>query len=245
MSEELHGLFTLAAKFFFKEYKKKGGSQGELAKQLGITQSYLSSVINGSRKASLDLQSRIAEILFGTFDHFLEAGRKIEKGQDPFKQKLPEADDTVESLIAKLTYYVMNSKRTQEELNAQTWLFGNAIEYIPFAVIVTDAASNVIKRNRAFKEIIDLPDDVYRSDNLQKLIGCAKEIFIDEKLFLSEAQGIISSLKEIEFTQKTKDERTLKITSIPLFKDEQFKGKVVYIEDLTSTRNKNGKKFSS
>ena len=238
MSDELHGLFSLAAKFFMKEYKKKGGSQGELAEQLGITQSYLSSVINGSRTASLDLQSKIAEIFLGSYDQFLAAGRKIKEGRDPLKPKLPETDDSVENIIAKLTYYVMNNKRTQKELNEQAWLFGETIKFIPFAVIVTDAANNVIKRNRAFREIIGLPDDVYKSANLQKLIAYAKEIFMDEKLFLSEAEGVLSSQKEVAFALKTKDDRTLEITSMPLFRGEQFSGKVIYVEDITSTISK-------
>jgi len=241
MSDELHSLFSLAAKFFFKEYKKKGGSQGELAKQLGITQSYLSSVINGSRTASLDLQSKIAEIFIGSYDHFLAAGRKIKEGKDPRKPKLPKTNDSVESLIAKLTYYVMNNKRTQEELNEQAWLLGKTIEFIPFAVIVTDAGNNVIKRNRAFKEIIGFPDDVYESANLQKLIAYAKEIFKDEEIFLSEAEGILSSRKEVAFTLKTKDDRTLKITSMPLFRGEQFSGKVIYVEDRSPSKRKKDK----
>jgi PAS domain S-box-containing protein len=205
---------------------------------LGITQSYLSSVINGSRTASLNLQSKIAEIFIGSYDHFLAAGRKIKEGKDPRKPKLPETNDSVESLIAKLTYYVMNNKRTQEELNEQAWLLGKTIEFIPSAVIVTDAGNNVIKRNRAFKEIIGFPDDVYESANLQKLIAYAKEIFKDEELFLSEAEGVLSSQKEVAFTMKTKDDRTLEITSMPLFRGEQFSGRVVYVEDITSTKSK-------
>lgn len=241
MSDELHNLFSLAAKFFSKEYKKKGGSQGELAKQLGITQSYLSSVINGSRTASLDLQSRIAEIFIGSYDHFLAAGRQIKEGQDPRKPKLPETNDNVENLIAKLTYYVIDNKRTREALNEQTWLLDKTIEFIPFAVIVTDAGNNVIKVNGAFKEIIGLPDDVYGSANLQELIAYAKEIFKDEEIFLSEAEGILASRQEVAFTLKTKDGRTLKITSMPIFRGEQFNGKVIYVEDRSPDKRKKDK----
>ena len=66
----------------------------------------------------------------------------------------------------------------------------------------------------------------------------AKEIFMDEKLFLSEVEGVLSSQKEVAFTLKTKDDRTLETTSMPLFRGEQFSGKVVYVEDITSTISK-------
>jgi len=42
MQNEMHELFLLAARFFYRKYKKNGGSQGELARKLGITNSYLS-----------------------------------------------------------------------------------------------------------------------------------------------------------------------------------------------------------
>jgi len=68
---------------------------------------------------------------------------------------------------------------------------------------------------------------------------------MDEELFLSEAEGVLSSQKEVAFTLKTKDDRTLKITSMPLFGGEQFSGKVVYVEDGSSTKSKNDKKTFS
>ena len=61
---------------------------------------------------------------------------------------------------------------------------------------------------------------------------------MDEKLFLSEVEGVLSSQKEVAFTLKTKDDRTLETTSMPLFRGEQFSGKVVYVEDITSTISK-------
>ena len=62
MKDDLHGIFRIATKYFFKKYRDKGGNQRKLAKELGVSQSYISSVLTGARTASLELQGRIAHI---------------------------------------------------------------------------------------------------------------------------------------------------------------------------------------
>ena len=117
MQDELQEIFRLAAKYFYKKYKGAGGSQKELAEQLGITQPYLSSVINGSRSASLEMHSKIARVLYGPYDKFLKAGRRIKNGQNPLEEpEVEEKKDEVESLIAQLTHYVVHQKKVEKEL---------------------------------------------------------------------------------------------------------------------------------
>jgi PAS domain S-box-containing protein len=116
MEYDLHNLFQSAAKFFFKRYKSQGGSQKKLADKLGITQSYLSSVINGSRTASMEMYSKIANALYGPFDKFLKAGRLIVDGHDPLEDPKPDSADSVESLIAHLTHYVMEQHLIHKKL---------------------------------------------------------------------------------------------------------------------------------
>ena len=108
MHTEMHELFLLAARYFYKNYKRQGGSQGELAKKLGITNSYLSSVMSGTRKASLELQDQIANTLFGPYDKFLALGRRIKDGHEPLEEKKASSADPVESLLAQLTHYVID-----------------------------------------------------------------------------------------------------------------------------------------
>ena len=117
MAYDLHDLFQHAAKFFYKRYKSQGGgSQKELADKLGITQSYLSSVINGSRTASLEMHSKIANILYGPYDKFLKAGRRLMDGLDPLEEEKPDPFDSVENLIAHLTHYVMEQQLIHKQL---------------------------------------------------------------------------------------------------------------------------------
>ncbi len=117
MAYDLHDLFQHAARFFYKRYKSQGGgSQKELADKLGITQSYLSSVINGSRTASLEMNSKIANALYGPYDKFLKVGRRIMDGLDPLEEEKPDPFDSVENLIAHLTHYVMEQQLVHKQL---------------------------------------------------------------------------------------------------------------------------------
>ncbi len=116
MQDEMHELFQLATRFFYKKYKQAGNSQGELAIRLGITNSYLSSIISGARKASLDLQSQIAQTLYGPYDKFLQIGRRIKEGKEPLIDTEDKQLDPVEKLLAQLTHYVMDHQRIEREL---------------------------------------------------------------------------------------------------------------------------------
>ena len=116
MNSDLQDIFKLAAKYFYKKYKKKGGSQAEIAQKIGVTQSYVSAVINGSRNASLDLLNQVASILYGPFDEFLAVGRRIQKGLEAEPTEKPEPVGNVEKLIAQLTHYVMDHQRIEKEL---------------------------------------------------------------------------------------------------------------------------------
>ena len=97
MGSDLQDIFRLASKYFYKKYKKQGGSQAQIAKQLGITQSYVSAVMGGSKTASLELQSQIANILYGPFEEFLAVGRRIQNGLEAESQVKPELDESVEN----------------------------------------------------------------------------------------------------------------------------------------------------
>ncbi|MEN8232122.1 MAG: PAS domain S-box protein [Thermodesulfobacteriota bacterium] len=115
MKNDLGEIFLLALNYFYKKYKAKGGTQNKLADRLGITQSYISAVLNGSKTASLELQNELANILYGPYEEFLLIGRRIRNGLDP-KLGIQGEDEGVESLIAKFSHYVIDHQRIEKEL---------------------------------------------------------------------------------------------------------------------------------
>ena len=116
MGDDLGEIFTLALNYFYKKYKAKGGTQNKLADRVGITQSYISAVINGSKTASLELQNQLANILYGPYEEFLIIGRRLKNGLDPELVTRDMQEEGVETLIAKLSHYVVDHQRIEKEL---------------------------------------------------------------------------------------------------------------------------------
>lgn len=159
MRSDLQNIFSLAAKHFYKQYKKKGGSQAAIAKELGITQSYVSAVINGSKTASLELQSHIADILYGPFEEFLLAGRRIQKGLSPEITEKPEPKEGVEKLIAQLTHYVMDHQRIENELANTKDFYEDIVQHLQSGVFVTDSEDTIFFANRTMFDITNIPQE--------------------------------------------------------------------------------------
>lgn len=157
MNDEIIELFRLAAKFFFKKYKEKGGTQGQLAREFGVTQTYLSSVMNGSRSASFELYNRIANKLYGPLDKFIATGRDIQEGRDPLEADKHEEEDSIEKLMAQLTYYVMDYKRLQKELSRQKVFYESIIENLQSGVVVMDKDNRVVFANKHMEKMCGMP----------------------------------------------------------------------------------------
>ena len=157
MGSDLQEIFRLAAKYFYKKYKKTGGSQAEIARSLGVTQSYVSAVMSGSRTASLDLLNNIANILYGPFDEFLAVGRRIQKNLEPEPDEKPKTDDSVENLIARLTYYVMDHQRIEKELGHTKTFYEEIVQNLQSGVIVTDSSDNIFFVNSMMSAITGIP----------------------------------------------------------------------------------------
>ena len=159
MSSDLQDIFSLAAKHFYKQHKKKGGSQAEIAEKLGITQSYVSAVIGGSKTASLELQNQIANILYGPFEEFLSAGRRIQNGLAPETTEKPEPKEGVEKLIAQLTHYVMDHQRIEKELTNTKSFYKDIVQNLQSGVLVTDKDDTIFFANRMMFDIANIPQE--------------------------------------------------------------------------------------
>lgn len=196
MSSDLQNIFRLAAKHFYKQYKRKGGSQAEIAKKLGITQSYVSAVINGSKTASLELQSQIATTLYGPFEEFLAVGRRIQNDREPEPVEKPEPKEGVEKLIAQLTHYVLDHQRIEQELVNTKIFYEDIVQNLQSGVIVTDKDDMIFFANRFMFDISSIPQE--------KLLGI--NIFSAQEKF-----------SNIELTQFFEKYRESKKSQKPLF----------------------------
>lgn len=246
MKEEILELFRLASKFFFKKYKATGGSQSQLAKEFGVTQSYLSSVMNGSRSASFELYNRISERLYGPLDKFIGAGRRIQEGKDPMIDDGVDSEDSVEKLIAQLTYYIMDYKRLQKELSKQKVFYETIIENLQSGVLVTDKNNKIVYINRYMEKMFDMKANKivgttpfatpYNGSNVESVLELEME-------FLShEYSKAIDLLKPVYYERvpiKTNTGQVFYNSGwvIPLIKDNEYDGMVCTLRDATTTQN--------
>lgn len=143
MAGELQEIFVLALNYFFKKYKEKGGTQNKLAMKLGITQSYISAVLNRRKKASIELQERLAELLYGPYEEFLAVGRRLKDGLDPEFIIQDEKDGDIELLIKRLSYYIKDHQRIEKRLVEVKNFYEAIVEKMQSGVLVTDKNDEV------------------------------------------------------------------------------------------------------
>jgi len=166
MKDDLQEIFKLAARYFYGKYRKEGGTQERLAQKLGVTQSYVSSVITGTKSASLDLQSHIAHILSDRqFEEFLAIGRRIKNGLDPEIHHAKKVSDSVESLISRLSYYVVDHKRIEGELLKMRDFYEMIVENIQAGVVVFDSNNDITYLNRYMEKLIGLEGEKFIGTN--------------------------------------------------------------------------------
>lgn len=161
MPNETSELFALAAQYFLKKYKEKGGSQAGLAKEVGVTNAYISSVVNGSRMASFDLYTQIAKKLYGPLDKFLAVGRRILDGLPPLPDEHEGQKDEAEYLITRLAYYMLDHRRIASEIKELKQFYESIVENLQSAVLVMDKNNEVIFSNNQLDNICGIkPDEV-------------------------------------------------------------------------------------
>jgi PAS domain S-box-containing protein len=240
MDSDIHNIFQLAAKHFYKKYKKKGGSQAQIAKQLKITQSYISSVINGSKTASLELQDQIASILYGPYEEFLAAGRRIKNNLNPEpRNKLEHVDESVEKLIARLTHYVMDHQRIEKELEGIKDLYEDIVQNLQSGVLVTDPDDTIFFANPSMFAIAGIPSERLVGINIpvvqDKFPGMEFSEFSEKYI---EAQKSLKPLfyENIQVVTPVGHKAYLSGWLIPKVSDEQFNGMTCTIRDTTRSQ---------
>ncbi len=239
MNEEIIELFRLASKFFFKKYKATGGSQGQLAKEFGVTQTYLSSVMNGSRSASFELYNQIANRLYGPLDKFIAAGRNIKEGRDPLEADKRKEEDSIEKLMAQLTYYVMDYKRLQEELSKQKIFYETIIENLQSGVVVMDKDDKIVFTNRHMEKMFGMKPEKIAGTTPYTANKNIKDLelgfFVNE---YAAARELLAPIYYDKIPVKLSDGKVMYNSGwiIPLMKDKSFNGMICTLRDTTLTQ---------
>jgi len=239
MGSDLQDIFQLAAKYFYKKHKKRGGSQAQIAKQLGINQSYVSAVMSGSKTASLELQNQIANILYGPFEEFLAVGRRIQNNLDPEPMAEPTPENSVVNLIARLTYYVMDHQRIEKELVETKNFYEDIVQNLQSGVLVTDKEDKISFANRFMSVIGGIAPEKLLEVNIlsaQDEFPGAEVAEFSEKYIT--AQNSLTPLfyENIRVVTPVGRKAFLSGWFIPKVKDGQYRGMTCTIRDTTKSQ---------
>jgi PAS domain S-box-containing protein len=243
MKDELQEIFKLAARYYFKKFREKGGTQGRLAKQLGVTQSYVSSVITGNKSASLDLQGHIAHLLSGMqYEEFLAIGRRIKNGLDPEFHFKKDADDSVESLIARLSHYVIDHQRIEDELVAKKDFYETVVENLQSGVIVSDANDDITYLNEFMAKLIGVEaEQIIGTNQLEKNKRFPDRNIVAMMVYYQEAKSVLEPVFYENVFVTTSGGNDLWVTGwmIPLIKGNRYDGMICTLRDMTQLQKLN------
>ncbi|KPK32840.1 MAG: hypothetical protein AMK70_10025 [Nitrospira bacterium SG8_35_1] len=236
MAGDLQEIFQLALNYFYKKYKEKGGTQKKLAVKMGVTQSYISAVLNSTKKASTEVQERLANILYGPYDDFLAVGRRLQYGLDPKLIRKDERDNAVESLIEKLSHYIRDYQRIEKDLIDTKNFYKILIEKIPSGVFVTDLNDNITFVNSWLLERIEVPKKSLIGSNVLEANKSFPLVNIRElqnKYLMAKETLDQQEFAEIKIITPTGREVYRSGWCIPLLDNKMFKGMIVTIGDIT------------
>lgn len=232
MKNDLGEIFLLALNYFYKKYKAKGGTQNKMADRLGITQSYISAVLNGSKTASLELQNQLANILYGPYEEFLVIGRRIKNGLDPELFIRDDKEEGVETLIAKLSHYVVDHQRIEKDLVQSREKFEDIILTSSDMIFEMD-------RDLKFTFLAGKVEEV-TGRNVEEMLGKNPLDFLDEnekariKALIDDSIRDHSILDCIISLTMNNERRYRQLTSKPLYGDKgRFTGFRGAYKDIT------------
>jgi PAS domain S-box-containing protein len=230
VKNDLKIIFNLAANYYYKEYRKAGGTQERLAEDLGVSQPYISSVMSGSKLASLELQGQIANILSGKqYEEFLTIGRRIKNGLEPQLLDVEESHDTAEKLIARLSHYVVDHQRIEQELIDKQWLLQEALDTASYGIIIFSKNEEVLAYNNAYLELSGYSNKTLLSKDSRAYIVEGRALAADPEEYDKQIGEIRSAKKKLTHHFKRKDGSTYKRVVFPLFKNGEIAGMVLHL----------------
>jgi transcriptional regulator with PAS, ATPase and Fis domain len=236
MAGDLQEIFVLALKYFFKKYKESGGTQNKLAMKLGVTQSYVSAVLTSTKKASIEMQERFSEKLYGPYEEFLAVGRRIKNGLDPEFILQNSQDESVDLLIRRLSHYITDHQRIEKKLVEVKNFYETIVEKMQSGVLVTD-----------------LNDEVYFINNwLLKKYGVSRKSLVgtfvpgmDKAFPMGRFEEILKHYIKAKETNEPKEFSNVAVISpsgkeayrsgwcIPVIAQQKYMGMIVTIGDMT------------
>lgn len=199
----------------------------------------MSSVINGSRTPSVSLMQQIALALAEKpLDEFLVVGRRLKNGASPTQEEQKVSDESPESLIAKLTYYIVDHQRIQKILEEKQWLLEQALNLVDYGVVIVSHDRNVLAYNTRYKEIFGYPEEILATKNVETYVKWSRNIMLDKKKFDRGVRETLTSKEPISHLVELNNGKVLERKVSPILRNDTFAGWIAQIHDITPAKKK-------
>ena len=240
--DNFNEVFKLAAKYFYKEFKIRGGTQEDLAKKLKVTKTYLSSVISGSKSPSISLMKHIAFTLSEKpLDEFLVVGRKLKSGTSPTQEKPVVPDENPEALIAKLTHFIVDHQRIEKKLDEKQWLLEQALNMVDYGVIIISKDKTVLAYNTMYKEMVGYPEEVLATKDFETYVKWHKKMVLDEEKHTKGVKDTLETSEPTTHLVKLKNGKVFNRKVNPIMRDGNFAGWIAHLHHITPPKKKKAK----
>ena len=131
---------------------------------------------------------------------------------------------------------ITEQKKAEEEVIRSDSILKATLESIDEGLLIVNDDGKVTHANRKFKEIFNIPNDLFNTKDDSKLISYAKNQLYDPAVFSSNVEKIYESKTPSEDLLFFKDKRIIARYSYPLQKESPVKGRVWLFRDITEKK---------
>jgi PAS domain S-box-containing protein len=174
-------------------------------------------------------------------DEFLVVGRRIKNGTSPTQEEATTPDEGPESLIAKLTYYIVDHQCIEKQLDEKHWLLEQALNMADYGVVIVSHDRIVLAYNTKYKELFGYPEEILATRNIETYVKWSRNIMLDKEKFDKEVNETLSIKEPISHNVQLKNGKVLERRVDPIFKNGNFAGWIAQIRDITSEKKKKAK----
>ena len=170
------------------------------------------------------------------------AGRRIKNDSSPNQEEPVIPDEGPESLIAKLTYYIVDHQRIEKQLDEKQWLLEQALDMADYGVIIVSKERKVLAYNTLYKEIFGYPEEILATRNIETYVKWSRNIMLDKKEFDRGISETLDLKEPITHIVKLKNGKVFERKVHPITRKGNFAGWVAQIYDITPKKKKKATK---
>jgi len=145
------------------------------------------------------------------------------------QQKLREKNTKLRETVSELT-------KAEAALKDSTTLLKATIESTADGILVVDEVGQVLSRNTRFGEMWQIPEDILKNNDDQKLLNFVLDHLKDPQMFISKVQELYQTDRRGFDILDFKDGRVFERYSEPLMVEDNRAGRVWSFRDITDRR---------